>query len=29
MVMYDNKFKTKENKLYTEDKTEPQQISVL
>ena len=29
MVMYDNKFETKENKLLTKDKTEPQQISVL
>ena len=26
MVMYDNKFKTKENKFWTKDKIEPQQV---
>ena len=26
MVMYDNEFKTKENKIWTRDKIEPQQI---
>ena len=26
MIMYDNEFETKENKIQTKDKTEPQQI---
>ena len=28
MVMYDNKFETKENKIWTKDKTEPQHIII-
>ena len=29
MVMYDNELKTKENKIWTKDKIEPQQLHVL
>ena len=29
MVMYDNEFKTKENKIWTKDKIEPQRLHNL
>ena len=28
MVMYDNEFKTKENKIWTKDKIDPQHVSL-